>query len=208
MDYAQAVPSQTKTLTIAANGSATLTGTNIQVVITIFGGFVGAIPAFENISAHSVGAATFNSGSGTISQPFDGTVSFTSLPGGAGTNLLTATFTNVSMTNTNNLGGTNTSPAANLGAAQPPQLLALTSDLLPASELSPPVTMSISLGLNKALVWDTATGTITPGTYKATETGLFQQANAVPEPSSFLVAGIGGLGLVVYGLRRRKAMGV
>jgi hypothetical protein len=201
--YGQSTNALAKTLTVAKDGSATLTGTSIPITITTLGGFASTISALEDISAHSVGAATFNPTTGAISQPFDGTVSFTA----GGINYLTAVFQNLTMTSTNNLSGTNKSPAINLGAAQPPQLLTLTSDVLPPSDLTPPVAMSLSMTLNKALTWNSTTGQITAGTYKASESGVFTQTTAVPEPSSLLVAGIGGLGLIGYGLSRRKAQG-
>jgi hypothetical protein len=205
LDYAQAVNSTAddKTITVAANGSISIVGTDIPVVITILGGVTGSIPAVENITANSDGPASYNPTTGAISQPISGTVSFTA----PGFDYLTANFSNVTMVDTNNLTGTNKLAVAGLTAAQPPQLLALSSTVLPASMLNPPVAMSLSLTLTKAFTWDAKTGSITPGTYKAGETGIFQQLVAIPEPSSFLIAGIGGLGLIGYGLRRRKAMG-
>jgi hypothetical protein len=41
-----------------------------------------------------------------------------------------------------------------------------------------------------------------------TSSNLTFQPTAVPEPSTLAIAGLGGLGLIGFGLRRRKAMGV
>jgi LPXTG-motif cell wall-anchored protein len=39
--------------------------------------------------------------------------------------------------------------------------------------------------------------------------GVFSAStvSVIPEPSTFLIAGIGGLGLIGYGLRRRRVLG-
>jgi len=192
------------TSTLSTAGNADGAGVSIPVLITTFLGVPGlSIPAFETyVGVASSGAAVTMFG--LDAQAFQGTVEITSLPGGAGTNFLTATFANVG-TNVNTLSGTAGANSASLVASQPPASLAITSDFgtfiaptgmsISYSNVTPPLTIfNSSLGASGDTTMQSA------GNFSAT---------TIPEPSGLLLGCIASVGMVGfgYGLRRRKAKG-
>jgi len=187
------------TLTNLGNGTSTLTGTENVSIGTLDGLGTGATPplAVLKINATSFTAASGPDVNGNDSQQFAGTFSIT-----AGTiNYLSGTFSDV-------VSGKDKGFSMSLGVSQPPDSVTFTSNVLPAGSYSnPPLGMSLSFtNLTKALTIDPKSLGAKGATHMA-NSGVFS-AGAVPEPSTFLVASIGGLGLIAYGLRRRKALGV
>lgn len=191
--------------TLVTTGNADGANVSIPILITSFLGVsyaahpIAAFETFVNVdssgTAYSVG--------GTDAQAFNGKIEITSLPGGFGANYLTASFTNTDMAaGQTSVSGGNLTYAAGLSGSQPPQTLTLTSQFAP---LGTPTSMSISFtNLSRSLqIYKSSLGQ--SGNTTMQETGLFSAA-IVPEPSSFLVAGIGAFGLIGYGLRRRKAL--
>ena len=138
-------------------------------------------------------AATFG---GQVFQSFTGVIEITSGIGGTGSNFLTATFTDTS--NAGVLSGTTGGSQAQLTATGPPNTLTLTSDF--ATFANP---TSMTMGFSNVNPGLGISGTsIAP--FTAQNTGTFG-ANVVPEPASFVLAGI-GLGFVslAVGRSRRK----
>ncbi len=212
LQFAQAVPTDTikatvsggtTTLSTAGNLDTDPTGSSMLVIVTNFLGAPTLFPAYETfVGVHSVGTATLQSLAGMtyVVQEFAGTIAFTSGPGDTGVNYLTATFTDAGFS------GLNHGAQANLADANPPGSLMLTSDF---ASFSTPLGMGLSFsgiptppGLHI-----TGTGsTATVASMTAQNAGTFSAV--VPEPSSFAVAGLGALGMIGYGLkRRRKALG-
>jgi hypothetical protein len=218
LTYGQLNPADVVTLHNDGAGHSTLStagnpdgaGVSVPVTITNLNGVPLLVPivGFETfVNVHSTAPATINS-SGDATQPFDGTVEITSLAGGLGVNYLTAMFTNITLAMHNTLSGTPGTGQLQFKANEPPESLVFTSAVittlgLPRSmgltftNVSPPV--QIANGSLGALGNTTMTSA---GNFSAGTGGV------VPEPSSFLVAGIGGLGLIAYGLRRRRTLGV
>jgi len=191
------------TLSTAGNPGPDGGPLSIAVDITTFMGASGVnIPAFMTfVGVTSTGPASYNSVDNTDSQPFSGTIEFTALPGGVGANYLTAVFTNALFSPT--LSGADLGTLATLGATQPPESLVLTSDF---ALLGPPTSLSIGFtNLSNALT--IASGSLGIVGDTTMQAGGPIAGKIVPEPSTFAIAGLGALGMIGYGLRRRKALG-
>jgi len=194
------------TLSTAGNPSPDGGPLSIAVDITTFMGAPGVnIPAYMTfVGVTSTGPASYNVATNTDSQPFSGTIEFSALPGGPsgpGTNYLTAVFTNALFSPT--LSGADLGFLATLGATQPPESLVLTSDF---ALLGPPTSLSIGFtNLSNALT--IASGSLGIVGDTTMQAGGPIAGKIVPEPSTFAIAGLGALGMIGYGLRRRKALG-
>jgi hypothetical protein len=206
--YGQNVPAGTNTLTLHNDGAGheTLTSTDVPVSITTLNGAgvpAPGIDAILNLSAHNVGAAIGPDAGGNVSESFTGTFSIigTSSPF-LGVNLLSGTFTDAFS------GKVGQSGSASLRVSNPTDMLTFTSALAPFLPTGPPSGMSLSFtNLSQNLV--VVNGSIgAVGNTTMSQSGVFSAStHAIPEPSSLLIAGIGGLGLIGYGLRRRKTLG-
>jgi len=192
------------TLSTAGNPIADGGPLSIAVTITNFLGTPGLnILAYETfVNVISSGAATFNSMTGVDSQPFTGKIEFTSAPGGAGANYLTLTFGKMVFDST--VSGQEGGTQATLVSTQPPNSLVLTSDF---ETFGPPTALSIGFsGLSPGLtIFNNSLGALGATTMQSA--GTISATVIVPEPSTFAIAGLGALGMIGYGLRRRKALG-
>jgi len=210
LQFAQAVPTDVVTAT-ASGGVTTLstagnldtdpTGSSMLVTVTNYLGVPGVnFLAYETfVGVHSVGSATLQSFARMtyVVQEYAGAIAFTSGPGDTGANYLTATFTDAGFT------GLNHGAQANLADANPPGSLTLTSDF---ATFGAPLGMALSFsGIPTPPGLHIAGATVASTT--AQNAGTFS-GSAVPEPSTFAIAGLGALGMIGYGLkRRRKALG-
>lgn len=183
--------------TLSTAGNPDGGGVSVPVTITNFLGTPGlAIPAFETfVNVMSTGPAT-----GSVSQPFSGTIEFTSAPGGAGINFLTATFGPAGGSSPT-LAGTSGGLTANLTASDPPQSLVLTTDPVFSTILSPPSSMNIAIG-NIAPALGTSGGSIAG--FTAQNSGTFSASTTViPEPGTLCLASFGVVfGVLVYRKKR------
>lgn len=192
LTFGQTSSSNTIVATNPSATSTTISGANVAVTITQF--VLGGTPisAFFNLSANSVGAAT--TVAGIINQKYSGTFSFTSGTGGSGTNYLSGTFSDA-------VAGSGTGLTLTASNATGGETLTFTSSVIPAADLGNPT--AISFGFSN--VTPAVTGT--PDTIQALTASVAgtASATAVPEPSSMAIAGLGALGLIGYGIRRRKS---
>jgi len=196
--FGQATGGTTVTLTNDGSGTSTLSAT-ANVLITVLGGIPQpppGLPAVETLTATSVGPATVNATTHIISQSFSGTISFTATTPTGTVNYLTATFTDT-------FSGRRGSVAAGLTASQPPENLTFTSDVIPSSILAIPRGMSLSFTNldNPLVIFKGSSGA--SGSTTMSNSGVFS-GSIIPEPSTFLSAGLGALGLIGYGIRRRR----
>jgi len=198
------------TLSTAGNFATGGMGVSIPVIITTFMGVPGVnLPAFETFVGVASSAPAMAT-SGFDIQAFGGKIEFSLLPGGPsgpGTNFLTVTFSANSATDSS-LSGVDGGHTAGLQATQPTANVTFTSDFgafhVGTSQF--PVGMSLSFtNLSKALsIFNGSLGH--SGDTTMQNSGVFS-ATIVPEPSTMAIAGLGALGMIGYGLRRRKALG-
>jgi|GEM_PF-4739571 len=195
--------------------STTITGTNIQVTIdTLAGGAVNQA-AFLNFTLTSAGSATLSAG--VISQEFTGSFTVTGAINGGGFNYLSGTGLdgNLSGANSGGLGHTQTF-AFNLSGN--PTFTSANAVLAAIFALnSPPATNSGNFKFTVNSVpsggfysgaathtYKSFTGNTTQGTFISDVT----TNQTIPEPSSIALFGLGGLGLALGALRRKRAAAV
>jgi hypothetical protein len=185
------------TFTTTGTGS---TGGSVPVLI----GFLGAPPtvvAFETFTTPLTSTTAGTVVSGQVNQTgYAGTIRFSLLAGGGGTNFLTAVFTGGAVS------GPQNGNSAGLAASQPPTTVTFTSDIpaiTAAIAASPGRNFALSFsGLTSPLVLTGPLPTIDG--FLASNTGTF--STIIPEPSSIVMASISALaGLGCLGLRRFKA---
>lgn len=209
LQFQQVNPNTTPfALTNPTSSTSVFSSTGIAINIqTLFGQSVNinATLTFENV--HNNGAATttpLGGGLTEVSQLYTGSIVISN---GSYSNILTANFTSGDGITLAITPGS----SAQLSATEPPPgAVTFTSNYPGAPTFISPQSMTLSFsGVNPPI---TTTGT--PKTIKAftaSGTGTFSDGsipvNVVPEPSSMLIAGVGALGLIGYGLRRRKAVG-
>ena len=185
-------PSLTPTVTATDNGTTTnIAIHNASTSITSgMGGILGT--SLFTFAATSIDAAA-TLGSAVI-QHYQGLFCFTSGTNCTGTNFLSGTFVDAAF---GALGG----PGLTVNVNNPPDLLTLTSSVIPANLLGAPSTFGLTFAnLAPALHID---GT-TIGAFTADFAGTVS-ASAVPEPTSLALMGVGLLGL---GFLTNKKKGV
>lgn len=188
----------------AGTENLTSNGT-VLVTISELNGATVSPPIQANLvlSASNIGTPATVSGT-TVTERFSGTFSVKSLDGTF--NFLSGSFTD---TVSGTIGGTK----LELGSTQPPLSLSFTSDV-PGMPLSPPTALQFAFTNLSAPLTFTGTSGVDAsiGPLGSIDMSVGMNASAstpgVPEPSSLLVAGICGLGLIGYGLRRRRILGV
>jgi hypothetical protein len=190
IQFAQTSNANTVTGTATGGTSTTISGTDVQVGITQdLGGYLGN--GYLDISATSIDPAQ---AIGTaVLQHYTGTFAVTSLPSG-GTNILSGTFSDAAL---------GIGPALSLTIGSPPDALSLTSDIIPASALQPPLGLSFSLtNVSPNVHIDGAT----LASFGATVSGnASAEAVATPEPKSLAILGAGLIGMGMVGMRRNRA---
>jgi hypothetical protein len=170
--------------------------------VPVFVGILGAPatqPAFMSFTAPLTSSTAASSAGGSIAQGgYTGTIqfNFTPTPNPA-SNILTITFTGGLLTGV--AGGNQ----ANFGASAPPSNVAFTSSI-PAlqAEIAASIGRNFALGLS-GLTSPLALAGSTVAPFTGSIAGTF--STFVPEPSSYVMAGISALaGIGCLGFRRRS----
>jgi hypothetical protein len=185
-------------------GSTTITGTNVAISVTqIDPSAVALVPptpfaAFLNLSATNTGAATLVAGN--VVQDFGGNFQITSGLGGTGTNYLSGTFSDAVF-------GAAGGSALTMSAAQPPDFLTFTSDVILSGALDQPRGLSLSFAGVDPPVGITNNSL---SSFSSSVSGTFNAAGTpvvVPAPAALplLLAGAPLLGLAGWRKWRKRA---
>ena len=174
-----------------ALGGTTLSAVNIEVTITGIDNaspLPGSFPAaFLNLSATSVSNATVN-GAGQITQDFTGSFSITSLAGGGGSDYLSGSFHDAVF-------GEGTGLTMTASGSGVPTFM---SDVI--DNLSQ--TRAMSLSFTDVTPSAFVTSEMTLSAFTSNVSGGF---SAAPEPSSFVILGIGIAGVLTLIGRSKRS---
>lgn len=185
--------SANNTLTATANGGNTATSLSIvdaAVNVSQLFGFVNGVTGDFSLSATSIDSA--QTVLGLAVQHYDGSFCITSVPGCTGINYLSGTYSDAAV---GALGG----PGLVINVNNPPDTLLLSSSVIAAADLVAPNTFNLGFSnLGSLAICGTTLCSFTAsfaGTVSA-------NTNAVAEPMTIAVLGVGILGLLM--VRRRS----
>ena len=184
---------------VESAGVTTISSVNGPLIITqIADGVVNPLVGFLNLNMYSIDAAIVSGLGNVLTQNYAGGFSITSLAGGAGVNILSATFGN------GRISGRTGGGALEFGDSTPVDGLVFTSDLIPVGQLGLNRATTFSFTNLSSLVTlaDNSLGSFTSnfsGNDSAKLTG-----STVPEPSTLLLGSLGLLG-VLTSRRAKKA---
>lgn len=184
-------PSVTPTVTATDNGTTTNIQVNSQSTSITAGNGSILGNAFFSLNATSFDAAT--TVLTAVIQHYAGTFCFSSAASCGGTNLLSGTFSDAAF---GGLGG----PGLNVNVNNPPDILSLVSDVIPASQLAAPNTFGLTFANLSPLL--AINGTTIQG-FSADYSGTISSSAApVAEPATIGILGMGVLGLAAFARRR------
>jgi hypothetical protein len=180
--------SATNTVSITANGAGTATTIGITdasiLIDQLFGAVTPpAIPAVMDLTATSIDNAV--PVGPAILQHYSGNFCISSAAGCGGTVDLQGTFSDAAF----GLGG---GTQLSVNVASPPDTLSLSSGVIPAADLTPPSSFTLSMSNLGGLAIDNLTLASTTASFSGVA-----NAAAVPEPASFAMLGLGLLGIAM-----------
>jgi hypothetical protein len=177
----------------AAHDATSISATNQPVTISTLDNSTASLTALLSLSAVSTSSASNVSTpfGNAIAQGYAGSFAITN-----GTkNYLSGTFTGVLLA---------IGPAVLLISGGSDGVLTANSSQIPSSHLLNP---SVSLSLTNVSSPVSIVGSSISSFTAAAQASFSATPQAAPEPSSMVIAGLGAVGLIGYGVRRRKAAG-
>jgi len=184
--------SGSNTITSTNNGAGVTTIDTTGALVTLGGGLFNVSGVNFDLSATSTDTAVLVGTS--VIQHYSGNFCISSGAGCTGS-FLSGTFTDAAF-------GANGGPGLTVNVNNPPESLALASNVLPASELQPPSSFNLTF-VNLSAPLGIVGGSI--DSFTASFTGdISASAANVPEPTTMAVLGMGMLGLGMVRARRRR----
>jgi hypothetical protein len=164
------------------------------ITISSLNGVTEAPPITAYLSLFASSAGHRPTLGSPVSQEFSGSFAITQNANGSGVNYLSGSFTDWTLSGSGS--------SATLTAVSPMATSSLTSSVianLPTNSVLPFAFSDVTPDIH--VLYENGRPTVVLAPFTA-------GGGTVPEPSSLVLAGFGALGVVGYGLRRRKASGV
>ena len=181
-------------------GGTTLSAVDISVTISGILNDAPLPPSFPNayFDLHAVSNDAAITSGGHVQQDYTGTFSITSLTGGAGVNYLSGTFQEVDYT----AGGATVfgAGASLVLSASDTGVPSFTSDVIGYTYGHRGISLSF-VNVTPSAHLTGPVGDLTIAAFNSSVSGNF---SAVPEPSSFALLGLGGIGMAFAAVRRRR----